>query len=94
MARGTSRLCSSDPAYGAVVTETADDGKGALLSQLRAVLGMETPIIVMLDLHANVTAEMAALATALISYRTDVLRPHFHEGVGAIAPCNSVTVLN
>lgn len=56
--------------HGAMVTETADDGEGALLSKLRDRLGPDVPIIGTLDLHANVTDRMASLATALISYRT------------------------
>ena len=56
--------------HGAMVTETADDGEGALIGKLRAILGPSLPILVTLDLHANVTDQMAALATALISYHT------------------------
>ncbi len=56
--------------HGAMVTETADDGEGALLAKLREKVGPKIPIIVTLDLHANVTDDMAALASALISYRT------------------------
>ena len=56
--------------HGAMVTETADDGEGALLAKLRKKLGPDVPIMATLDLHANVTDRMADLATALISYRT------------------------
>lgn len=56
--------------HGAMVTETADDGEGALLAKLRDRLGPKIPIMATLDLHANVTDLMAAHASALISYRT------------------------
>ncbi|RVU36463.1 M81 family peptidase [Hwanghaeella grinnelliae] len=56
--------------HGAMVTETADDGEGALLAKLREKLGPDIPIMATLDLHANVTDRMAELATALFSYRT------------------------
>ncbi len=56
--------------HGAMVTETDDDGEGALLLKLRDRLGPEVPIMATLDLHANVTDRMASLATALFSYRT------------------------
>ena len=56
--------------HGAMVSETDDDGEGALLAKLRAKVGPDLPIMVTLDLHANVTDRMAELANALISYRT------------------------
>ncbi len=56
--------------HGAMVTETADDAEGDLLARLRAVVGPDVPIMVTLDLHANITDRMAELASALIPYRT------------------------
>ncbi len=56
--------------HGAMVAERHDDGEGALLAALREVLGPGVPIAATLDLHANVTDEMADLADILISYRT------------------------
>ncbi len=58
------------PLHGAMVTEHADDGEGALLEAIRAQVGREVPIAVTLDLHANVTGRMAALADIMVSYRT------------------------
>ncbi len=58
------------PLHGAMVTEHADDGEGALLEALRAKVGRALPISVTLDLHANVTERMAALADIIVSYRT------------------------
>jgi microcystin degradation protein MlrC len=56
--------------HGAMVTEHLDDGEGEILARVRKVIGKELPLIVSLDLHANVTPEMVEHADALIAYRT------------------------
>jgi microcystin degradation protein MlrC len=56
--------------HGAAVAENADDAEGELLARLRAVVGPALPIVASLDLHANVTARMLALTTAMTAYRT------------------------
>ncbi len=56
--------------HGAMVTASHEDAEGELLRRLRAAAGPDVPIVVTLDLHANVTALMAASANALISVRT------------------------
>jgi microcystin degradation protein MlrC len=56
--------------HGAMVTEHLDDGEGELLRRLRAQVGDAVPLVVSLDLHANVTAEMVRHADLLESYRT------------------------
>ena len=56
--------------HGAAVAENADDAEGELLQRLRALVGPGLPIVASLDLHANVTQRMLALADALVSYRT------------------------
>ncbi|WP_029582081.1 M81 family metallopeptidase [Bradyrhizobium sp. URHD0069] len=56
--------------HGAMVTEHLDDGEGELLARVREVIGKELPLVVSLDLHANVTPEMVEHADALIAYRT------------------------
>ena len=56
--------------HGAMVTETNEDGEGALLEALRQKVGPDIPICASLDLHANVTARMVANADGLFSYRT------------------------
>lgn len=55
--------------HGAAVAQNADDAEGELLARLREVVGAELPIVVSLDLHANVTAQMLSLADALVAYR-------------------------
>jgi microcystin degradation protein MlrC len=56
--------------HGAMVAEGFDDAEGELLRRIRAVVGPEMPITASLDPHANMTAQMAALADALVPYRT------------------------
>src|SRR5471032_54090 len=56
--------------HGAMVTEHLDDGEGEILSRVRKIVGKELPLVVSLDLHANVTPQMVEHADALIAYRT------------------------
>jgi microcystin degradation protein MlrC len=62
--------------HGAMVTESHEDGEGELLERLRGVLGPDVPIVVTLDLHANVTEKMADMASALIAFRS---YPHIDQ---------------
>ncbi|HTZ35896.1 MAG TPA: M81 family metallopeptidase [Stellaceae bacterium] len=62
--------------HGAMVVESHEDGEGELLERLRRVLGPDLPIVVTLDLHANVTQKMAEHASALIAFRT---YPHIDQ---------------
>ena len=56
--------------HGAMVAEHFDDGEGEILRRVRQVTGGRLPLVVSLDLHANVTPEMVRHADALIAYRT------------------------
>lgn len=56
--------------HGAMVTEDDRDPEGSLLEALRATLPPGTPIVVTLDMHANVSARMVAYADALFAYET------------------------
>src|SRR4030088_84649 len=56
--------------HGAMVAEHLDDGEGEILARVRQVIGNDLPLVVSLDLHANVTPEMIEHADALIAYRT------------------------
>ena len=56
--------------HGAMVTDFDEDGEGELLARLRAVVGLQIPIAVTLDPHANVTERMIALADIIVSYKT------------------------
>jgi microcystin degradation protein MlrC len=56
--------------HGAMVAQHVDDGEGELLARVRAVVGAGVKIAVSLDSHANVTAQMLALADGVVAYRT------------------------
>src|SRR6201995_4130437 len=56
--------------HGAMVTEHFDDGEGEVLARVRHVIGKSMPLVVSLDLHANVSPEMVEHADALIAYHT------------------------
>ena len=56
--------------HGAMVTEEHDDGEGEILERVRRIVGDRMPMVVSLDLHANVTARMFKHASALVAYRT------------------------
>lgn len=69
--------------HGAAVAEHLDDPEGELLARIRARVGEAVPLVASLDLHANVTARMLALADALVAYRT---YPHVDlNATGALA---------
>jgi microcystin degradation protein MlrC len=63
--------------HGAMVTEAHDDGEGEFLARVRSVVGPDVPILMSLDLHANVSARMVETADFISSYRT---YPHVDWG--------------
>ncbi len=62
--------------HGAMVSDSHEDAEGEFLERLRHRLGPEVPVVVTLDLHANVTQRIADTANALIAYRT---YPHIDQ---------------
>ncbi|WP_066949360.1 M81 family metallopeptidase [Microtetraspora fusca] len=56
--------------HGAMAAEHHDDGEGELLTRLRAIVGSDVPIVVTLDLHANVTERMMSTVDAAVGLRT------------------------
>ena len=63
--------------HGAMVAQDHHDGEGEILSRVRDAVGPDVPILVSLDLHANVSERMVALADFASSYRT---YPHVDWG--------------
>ena len=51
--------------HGAMVTESHEDGEGELLNRIRNVTGDDLPIVVSLDLHANLTELMVRHVSAI-----------------------------
>jgi microcystin degradation protein MlrC len=56
--------------HGAVCAEGIDDVEGAWLAAVREELKFEGPVVLSLDLHANVTPRMLRYVDAVTSYRT------------------------
>jgi len=59
--------------HGAMVATNSHDPDGDLIAQVRKKVGPEVPIIVTLDLHANISDRMVASSNMIIGYRTN---PH------------------
>ena len=70
--------------HGAMATETCDDAEGDFIAAVREEIGPDLPLVVTLDLHANITPLMAKEADVIIGFDT---YPHIdmrERGVEAI----------
>ena len=56
--------------HGAMCAEGTDDCEGAILELIRKEAGPDLPIVLTLDLHANVTRRIVQWANAVIGYKT------------------------
>lgn len=56
--------------HGAMVTQSHEDGEGALLARIRAAMGHSIPLVASLDMHANVSEQMVRETDALTIFRT------------------------
>lgn len=56
--------------HGAMVAANHEDAEGAFIAAVRKVVGPEMPIIVTLDLHANITQQIADLSDVVIGFDT------------------------
>lgn len=70
--------------HGAGVAEGVDDLEGNLLKELRKVVGYEIPIVVTLDLHANVTDLMVQESSALLGVNFYPHTDSYERGIEAI----------
>lgn len=71
--------------HGAMVADGVPDVEGAILEEVRQLIGRDVPLVATLDLHANVTARMVQNADVLVPYHT---APHidvFETGVRGAA---------
>ncbi len=59
--------------HGAMVSDEDDDPDGAIIAAVRAAIGATTPLVVTMDLHANVTRRAVEQADAIVGFRTS---PH------------------
>ncbi len=56
--------------HGAQTAVGEDDVEGHFLMKAREILGLDKPIVVTLDLHANITSRMVQLSNAIVGYHT------------------------
>jgi microcystin degradation protein MlrC len=56
--------------HGAMVCTHVSDGDGELLRRIREAVGVATPVVATLDLHANISDAMVAEASVLEAFRT------------------------
>jgi microcystin degradation protein MlrC len=59
--------------HGAMVSDEDDDPDGAIITAVRSVIETETPFVVTMDLHANLTRRCVQHADAIVGFRTS---PH------------------
>ena len=78
--------------HGAMVCKGFVDGEGELLRQIRAAVGDEIPLVISLDLHANISPEMVDYTSAISIFRT---YPHLDMAVtGARCAVQMCDLLN
>jgi microcystin degradation protein MlrC len=56
--------------HGAMATQEHDDAEGHFIAAVRQLVGREIPLVVTLDLHANISPQMAAEADVIIGFDT------------------------
>jgi len=62
--------------HGATVAQNYPDADGEIVRRIRKLIGNDIPIIMTLDLHANVSTQMVAHTTAIVMYRSN---PHLDQ---------------
>lgn len=59
--------------HGAMVAEGELDAESEIVAQARAIVGDDTPIVALLDMHGNISPRLVELADVLLAYDTN---PH------------------
>lgn len=71
--------------HGAMVAEGEPDVEGDLLAHVRAVVGPTTPVVVVLDMHGNLSPRSVELADVLVAFDTNPHIDPFERGRDAAA---------
>jgi len=71
--------------HGATVAQNYPDADGEIVWRIRELVGVRVPIIVTLDLHANVSSQMVAHTNATVMYRSNPHLDQKERGVEAAA---------
>ncbi len=69
--------------HGAMRAEGVDTCENVLLRELRQRLGPHVPIVIALDMHANIVAETAKIVDAMVAYHTAPHVDAYETGVTA-----------
>ncbi|WP_125666743.1 M81 family metallopeptidase [Paenibacillus baekrokdamisoli] len=70
--------------HGAMVSENYEDFEGECLRRIREHLGREIPIVLTLDLHANISHQMVDFSDLIIAYKTYPHIDMYERGVEAL----------
>lgn len=70
--------------HGAMVAEDEEDAEGVLLEALRRRLGPDVPIMVTVDLHANISERMVRHCNGLLAFKT---YPHIDQHEVGLEAC-------
>jgi microcystin degradation protein MlrC len=71
------------PLHGAAVADGCADADRELVARVRAEVGAAVPIGVTLDMHANVSADLVAVADVLTMFQTNPHVDAFEQGLAA-----------
>ena len=66
--------------HGAMVAEHLDDADGYIAKEIRNKVGPKVPVVMTLDLHANVSDELCASVDLICGYRTNPHVDQFERG--------------
>ena len=69
---------------GAAVSDDFPDVDGEVAARARAVVGRDVPVVMTLDLHANISKKMVGHTQAIVVYRTN---PHLDAQERAVDAC-------
>jgi microcystin degradation protein MlrC len=71
--------------HGAMVTEHEQDPESDILARIREVVGPNCPVVVVLDMHGNISPRMVDLASVLVAFDTNPHVDPYERGVEAVA---------
>lgn len=69
--------------HGAMVAEGELDAEADIVAQARAIVGSAVPIVVLLDMHGNISPRLVELADVLLAYDTNPHIDAYARGVEA-----------
>ncbi|MCY3832717.1 MAG: M81 family metallopeptidase [Chloroflexi bacterium] len=71
--------------HGAMVAEGLLDAETDIVARVRAIVGGAAPIVVLLDMHGNISPRLVELADVLLAYNTNPHIDAYARGVEALA---------